>query len=232
MTEEQWWNCRDPFRLLECLRTTRQVTKGKAGRRKLRLFGCACCRRALTLCDELEDFPAYLEHAERVAEGSARPLDLEYVKRRLPEASWWLRPASRPLWEAAWSFSEPNAYEFATRMASLVARAIAEGNISRQPSEPESDRQVAILRDIFTSPSRLNVAAASSWQTETVRNIARSAYRSRKLPEGTLDEATLAVLADALEEAGCANAEILEHCRGPGPHVRGCWVVDLLLAKE
>jgi hypothetical protein len=42
----------------------------------------------------------------------------------------------------------------------------------------------------------------------------------------------LAVLADALEEAGCADADILSHLRGPGPHVRGCWVVDLLLGKE
>jgi hypothetical protein len=42
----------------------------------------------------------------------------------------------------------------------------------------------------------------------------------------------LPVLADALEEAGCTISDILDHCRGPGPHVRGCWVVDLLLGKE
>jgi hypothetical protein len=42
----------------------------------------------------------------------------------------------------------------------------------------------------------------------------------------------LPILADALEEAGCTDADILAHCRGPGPHVRGCWVVDLLLGKE
>jgi hypothetical protein len=40
------------------------------------------------------------------------------------------------------------------------------------------------------------------------------------------------ILADALEDAGCDNADILNHCRGPGPHVRGCWVIDLLLGKE
>jgi hypothetical protein len=42
----------------------------------------------------------------------------------------------------------------------------------------------------------------------------------------------LPILADALEEAGCHDAEILAHCRGPGPHVRGCWVIDLLIGKE
>jgi hypothetical protein len=40
------------------------------------------------------------------------------------------------------------------------------------------------------------------------------------------------ILADALQDAGCDSHDILDHCRGPGPHVRGCWVVDLVLAKE
>ena len=52
------------------------------------------------------------------------------------------------------------------------------------------------------------------------------------MPAGTLDNTRLAVLADALEEAGCTEADILGHLRGPGPHVRGCWVVDLILGKE
>jgi hypothetical protein len=52
------------------------------------------------------------------------------------------------------------------------------------------------------------------------------------LPDGRLDAARLAILADALEDAGCTRAEVVEHLRGPGPHVRGCWVVDLILGKE
>jgi hypothetical protein len=44
--------------------------------------------------------------------------------------------------------------------------------------------------------------------------------------------ADLPILADALEEAGCTNTDILDHCRLPGEHVRGCWVVDLILRKE
>jgi hypothetical protein len=62
--------------------------------------------------------------------------------------------------------------------------------------------------------------------------LARSAYEQRELPAGTLDVARLGVLADALEEAGCADAGLLGHLRGPGPHVRGCWAVDLLLGKS
>ena len=62
--------------------------------------------------------------------------------------------------------------------------------------------------------------------------LARVAYDQRELPSGTLDVARLAVLADALEEAGCTDADLLGHLRGPGPHARGCWAVDLLLGKS
>ena len=62
--------------------------------------------------------------------------------------------------------------------------------------------------------------------------MATAAYEVRTLPAGTLDPDRLAILADALEDAGCTNADVLDHCRGAGPHVRGCWVVDLLLGKS
>jgi hypothetical protein len=65
--------------------------------------------------------------------------------------------------------------------------------------------------------------------TPDVVAIARDAYEEYWFPEGTLDVVRLAILADALEDAGCDNAEKLNHLRGPGPHVRGCWVVDLIL---
>ena len=61
--------------------------------------------------------------------------------------------------------------------------------------------------------------------------LAQAAYDQRTLPAGHLDPARLAVLADALDEAGCTDADVLNHLRGPGPHVRGCWAVDLLLGK-
>lgn len=62
--------------------------------------------------------------------------------------------------------------------------------------------------------------------------LGEAAYQERLFPAGTLDTARLAVLGDALEEVGCAHAELLGHLRGPGPHVRGCWALDLILAKE
>jgi hypothetical protein len=64
-----------------------------------------------------------------------------------------------------------------------------------------------------------------SWNGGTVLRIARHF-------QATTDQETLAVLADALEEAGCADEDILGHCRGPGEHGRGCWVIQLLLGKS
>jgi len=90
----------------------------------------------------------------------------------------------------------------------------------------------ALLRDIFGSLSFRPVVIDPAWRTPTVHALAQAAYDTRILPSGALDNARLAVLGDALEEAGCDNADILNHLRQPGEHVRGCWVVDLLLGKE
>jgi hypothetical protein len=68
--------------------------------------------------------------------------------------------------------------------------------------------------------------------TPDVQKLAQAAYDNRDLPSGLLDNTRLVVLADALEDAGCAYADLLAHLRGPGPHARGCWVVDLLLGKS
>ncbi|MFO0797777.1 MAG: hypothetical protein U0804_09875 [Gemmataceae bacterium] len=64
-----------------------------------------------------------------------------------------------------------------------------------------------------------------TWRTEAVVGLARGMYESR-------DFGPMPVLADALEDAGCTDPDLLGHCRSPGPHVRGCWVVDLILGKE
>ena len=96
----------------------------------------------------------------------------------------------------------------------------------------ERAAQSALVRDIFT-PFR-PVAVGPAWLTRragAVPSLAQAAYDERDLPAGHLDPARLAVLADALDEAGCTDADVLNHLRGPGPHARGCWAVDLLLGK-
>jgi hypothetical protein len=81
-----------------------------------------------------------------------------------------------------------------------------------------------LIRDIFGNPLR-PVRVNPSWLTSDVAVLGRVVYDERAVDR-------LPILADALEDAGCTDGAILEHCRGPGPHVRGCWVVDLLLGKS
>jgi hypothetical protein len=71
-----------------------------------------------------------------------------------------------------------------------------------------------------------------TWHAGLVVRLAQAAYEERHLPAGTLDKDRLAVLADALEEAGCEDGQILGHLRSGGDHYRGCWAVDLLLGEE
>jgi hypothetical protein len=83
---------------------------------------------------------------------------------------------------------------------------------------------LATLRDIFGNPFR-PVAFSPDWRTDTAVSLARAMYESREF-------GAMPILADALQDAGCDNDDILSHCRGAGPHVRGCWVVDLVLGKQ
>jgi hypothetical protein len=98
----------------------------------------------------------------------------------------------------------------------------------------ERSAQCRLLHDIVANPFRPAAAldpACVAWRGEVVRALAWAAYDER-LPEGTLNPARLALLADALEDAGCTDAALLGHLRSPGPHVRGCWAVDLVLGKS
>jgi hypothetical protein len=89
---------------------------------------------------------------------------------------------------------------------------------------------VDLVHDVQGHPSR-TAPSSAAWLTPTVTALAEAAYEERSLPAGTLDALSLAVLADALEEAGCDDPAVLGHLRGPGPHVRGCHVLDALLGK-
>ncbi len=116
----------------------------------------------------------------------------------------------------------PTAIEDHTRLflACMEPRDRAETEFTRQ----EQLAQSLLLHDIFGNPFH-PVAFDPAWRTEAVVGPARGVYEDRAFDR-------LPVLADALEDAGCADAAVLAHCRGPGPHVRGCWVVDLVLGKN
>ncbi len=104
----------------------------------------------------------------------------------------------------------------------------------RGPANAGLRGEVCLLQELFGNPFRAASCAAAwlAWNDGTVPKLAEIAYELRSEPEATLERRRLAVLADALEDAGCTDAELLGHLRGPGPHVRGCWALDLVTGKS
>jgi hypothetical protein len=209
---------------------------GNVSQRKLRLFGLARCRRMWHLLPNGR-WGHLVEVGERFADGAASRTELKTVRWRVPTVF----VVERPNYLAVVSdkigcveYTPPKAQEVAYAAAKEVARAAEGAADVEAPRCPRRDAECAaqahLLRDLFNPFRPATVSPA--WRTPQVVPLAQAAYEERELPAGTLDLARLAVLADALEEAGCADADILNHCRRAGVHVRGCWAVDLLLGKS
>jgi hypothetical protein len=93
------------------------------------------------------------------------------------------------------------------------------------PKIRPKEGQPGLLRDIFGPLPFRPVVFSPARRTDTALSLARQMYDSREF-------SAMPILADALQDTGCDSTDILDHCRGPGPHVRGCWVVDLVFGKE
>ena len=231
MTEAEWLACDDPEPMLEELR-------GRASDRKLRLFAVACCRRIWRLIPRR--YLTSVEVAERFADGQATLRDLEQVLK-----GEWPTHDGTPGFqvEAAAGYSADQDAFTAADQASGWAAWAAEGQpgseawlpvwqeMNRTENQLRRDEQmteqVPLLRDILGPlpfrPVTIDPAWLR-WNYGTVPAVARRIYDERAFHD-------LPILADALEDAGCTDPDILAHCRTDGPHVRGCWVVDLLLGK-
>ena len=203
-----------------------------ASGRKLRLFMVACARSVLPT-DPDGGMTAALEASEAFADGTITRAALGRARAALAGSHsvrvgrWGLlytdHIRSLPAWHAA---GKPT-----VRSASVASRTCAWSSTRRRflgavgmtYPDVELGRQAGFVRDIFGNPFR-PVAFDPEWRSEAAVALARGMYESR-------DFTPLPVLADALEGAGCDHPDILAHCRGPGPHARGCWVVDLVLGK-
>jgi len=214
MTEEEWLACAEPQKMLDFLRD-------KVSERKLRLFACACCRRIWQLLQGHNRIA--VEVAEEFAEGQVTEAKRAEAEGPIDAAASAADAAAysaislegRPAWGAS----------HAARQA--VAAAALNSDWGSAEEAPASERQahVSFLRCICGSTPFRPVTVSPAWQTANVVALALAIYDERAFDR-------MPILADALEDAGCSDHEILAHCRGPGPHVRGCWVVDLLLGKE
>jgi len=235
MTEAEWLACADPEWML------RRV-EGKLSERKLRLFAAACCRRIRHLMDDPRS-EAAIEVAERLADGLASPSEQEAVRAAAQAVCRdfaCTRDYYTPAVHAARSaYHVVSSSRFSVRMcASAAVEAVTyTGKQLRMDDPPgrsnfpptaEPAAQCALLRDLsgrLRRPHARLAEVAPEWGGGAARKVAEGIYLDRAWDD-------LPVLADALEEGGCAEEDLLRHLRAPGPHVRGCWVVDLVLGKE
>jgi len=234
VTEAEWLEC--PY-----ARLMLDFRRGKISPRKLGLYACACCRRIWHLLTDERSRMA-VEVAERFADGRAEKAEWyaadEAATEAADDAASSPSTATSAVCCAVIDFAGPDAWEAAHETGAHAAFAVEKSVKGKARKETAYDTELAaqagLLRDILGNPFR-PVAVDPAWLTwngGTIPKLAQAIYEERRLPDGTLDADRLAVLADALEEAGCTAADILSHCRQPGEHVRGCWVLDLILGKS
>ncbi|HVK19346.1 MAG TPA: hypothetical protein VM533_20600 [Fimbriiglobus sp.] len=237
MIEKEWLTSADPVLLMRGLRD-------RISQRKCDLFELTCAERMST--DWLDPiFHEYLHFISRVVEGHNPKSD---------ESVWATDPVgelAQSLWYGTQSlFAErtgldQTVYDAVRRYVAVALLNGVHGELRwwdwltdvRPVAVPTTPDEAAdsilfgifrdhlpLLRCIVGNPFR-PVACDPSWRTSTAVGLADAIYSERSFDR-------LPILADALEEAGCTHPDVLAHCRGDGPHARGCWVVDLILGKS
>jgi hypothetical protein len=237
MTEQEWLECADPTRMLEFLR-------GNVSDRKLRLFFIACCRRIWHLLTDEKSrralivLESYTEGSATIKELYAAAHDAQIATNECANNSY-VPGAVRDALGLSLSIGEteddtqPEVVGVPVESGVPMVASWAVGYALHPKGmgcdawdrcvKAEQVYQCRLLRDIFGNPFR-PVTINPAWRTPTVLSLAQAIYDERAFDR-------LPILADALEDAGCTDASILEHCRSGGGHVRGCWVVDLLLGR-
>jgi hypothetical protein len=236
-----------------CLREMLELAAGRVSDRKLDLFNLWCCQSLRPYLRDRRILAAVRYAEQQVDEGRSDPAEHEAVRlaarQVVDELDRWAHSAPRTRGE----YRNRRVYAHAAQVAlktlgndqpsrgvflnaKLTAYAYAWANDDAPDTYPDDSatcialceahmrRQDAIFRDIVGNPFR-TVEFDPYWRTSDVLGLARAVYE-----DAAFDR--LPILADALMDAGCTDDVILGHCRGPGPHIRGCWVVDLAFGKE
>ena len=218
MTEEEWKKATRPEQLLVFLEKTKQCDN-----RKARLLGVAFCRRIWDVLTDIR-FQRFVELGELRADGLVPWVKIEGTVIPADPNGRTRTSHTHPAEVAALATTcrkvRPGYIAWLTRHA--VVRDLEEPGCTTG-HDREAIPELSFFHDIFGNPFR-PVAFDPNWRTSDAVSIARAMYESR-------DFSPMPILADALQNAGCEHADILDHCRGTGPHVRGCWVVDLVFGK-
>jgi hypothetical protein len=221
MTEAEWLTCSDAVAMLAFI-------DRKVSDRKLRLFACGCCRRVWELLPDERSRKA-VESAERFADRSTTLAELMKARSRARDVAGCEyhigdppAVAHAPVFAAAGArYRDGEEEDVWFRNAAVNAASASSG----RSTLTEHAAQAELLRELFGTTPLHPGEPEPGWLTWTVLVLAQGIYDNRAFDR-------MPILADALQDAGCDNEGILHHCRQLGEHVRGCWVVDLLLGKE
>jgi hypothetical protein len=199
MTEREWLDFLDPWRMLNCWRDQNGMSQ-----RKLLLVGAACVRQ----------FPGLWPQR--------------------PEPVTGLEPSM--VYNRDFPILDSGARLVASDLRAFCRRATAgvfEASERVSDLDAFCDSLCCLLHDLAGNPFRPPDITPSllRWNDGTVVKLAGALDEAQSQTGGHLDRDLLAVLADAVEDAGCTDTELVGHLRGPGPHWRGCWAVDALLGK-
>ena len=211
MTEEEWLSAKRPVQLIDFIFAKLSV-------RRQRLIAIGSCE---TIPSEIlgDDGARWLATVGRLAEKPDVKITWKLVRK-------W----SDEFWRGQyWSVRERNLSEVFFQVGlgnlrpTLVNVASFRGTAERN-NDFEDEAIAYVVREIVSNPFR-PVTFLPEWRTSTILALATGIYEEKAFDR-------MPILADALQDANCDNDEILNHCRGPGPHVRGCFLIDLILGKQ
>ncbi len=254
MTEDEWLRSTNPQPMIRFLLGT-HVPRVQdiesfpdciGSPRKLRLFACACYHRIRCLLPDPRAARA-VEVAEQFADGMTTADEIKEIAKQIWKDLWELEPQWRasqgserqqllpthaalalasqilhPEAPKAAYYASSNAYLHYAEMK--VPGVVPHDRKFTAAQQTEEQAQAQLLRCIFGLSPEIPYATPLCWLTTPVGSVAHRIYEERCFEE-------LPILADALEEAGCFNEDMLNHCRMDKIHDRGCWVVDLVLGR-
>lgn len=221
MTEQEWLESSTPTAMLQ------HLTEIRVSERKARLLACACCRCIWEYLEDPRSRRAVVV-AEHFADNRATPRELADARARAVTAA---RGVS---WAAYWATNTkavgPLVNVFEAAVVAAARQATQQTRLATTWDEVQAEslnEQVELIREVFGNPFRPITVDPNwlGWEGGQVVRLAGAIYEGRTFEQ-------MPILADALEEAGCQDREMLDHCRQGAQHVRGCWVLDLLLGKR
>ncbi len=221
-TEKRWLTETDPQAMIEFLGDA-------ASDRKLRLFACACCRRAWKFAKN-KRLKELLPLLEKIADGQvkdrerarAHNLSDETAHARLDDMQQCL---GWEFWGATAKPLDRGDPDFGELAAAAFGYAAGLGSKFGKAKKAERERQTPVVREFFGNPFK-PVGFSLTWRTDTVLTLAKQMYDSREF-------SAMPILADALQDAGCDSEDLLNHLRDTSlTHYRGCWALDHVLGME